>query len=87
MLLNNTLKSDEYLKLELLSLSSIRTNKKFQHSQGRRFWTGCKTSKALNFYKINETAAGVALVKAAAVGFTVHAEHRLLGDEGGRPPA
>jgi len=55
---------------ELLSLSSISTNKKFQHSQGRRFWTGYKPSKALNFYKINETAAGVALVKAAAVGFT-----------------
>ena len=87
-MLLNYIKSDEYRsKLQLLSLSSIISNKKFQHSQGRRFWTGYKTSKALNFYKINETAAGVALVKAAAVGFTMHADHRLLGDEGGRPPS
>ena len=87
-MLLNYIKSDEYRsKLQLLSLSSISSNKKFQHSQGRRFWTGYKPSKALNFYKINETAAGVALVKAAAVGFTMHADHRLLEDEGGGPPA
>ena len=65
----------------LLSLSGVSTNKKFQHSQGRRFWTGYKPSKALNFYKINETAAGVALVLAAAVGFAMCVGHQLLGEE------
>ena len=30
----------------------------------------------------NETTAGVALVLAAAVGFTMHVGHKLLGEEG-----
>ena len=30
----------------------------------------------------NETTAGVALVLAAAVGFTMHVDHKLLGEEG-----
>ena len=30
----------------------------------------------------NETAAGVALVLATAVGFTMHVDHKLLGEEG-----
>ena len=30
----------------------------------------------------NETAAGVALVLATAVGFTMHIDHKLLGEEG-----
>ena len=36
---------------------SCSTNRKFQHSQGRRFWTGYKPSKALNFYKTKQNCS------------------------------
>ena len=39
------------------------------------------TQLAQNKAKKNETAAGVALVLAAAVGFTMHVGHQLLGEE------
>ena len=38
-------------------------------------------------FRKNEATAGVALVAAAVADFTMYADHRLLEDEGGRPPA
>ena len=40
------------------------------------------TQLAQNKAKKNETAAGVAQALAAAVGFTMHVGHKLLGEEG-----
>ena len=40
------------------------------------------TQLVQNKQKKNETAAGVALVLATAVGFTIHVDHKLLGEEG-----
>ena len=59
-------KSDKIHKLRLLSLSiKISTKIKTQHSKGTGLWAvRIVTPKAPNK---NETAAGVALVKAAAV--------------------
>ena len=61
-------------------------HKNFPHSGGMRFWAGSLPPKALNYIvqnkQKNETTAGVALVLAAAVGFTMHVGHKLLGEEG-----
>ena len=60
--------------------------KNFQHSRGARFWAGelatQSTQLVQNKQKKNETAAGVALVLTAAVGFTGCVSHQLLGEEG-----
>ena len=53
--------------------------------KGGGFGLAISHPKHSTFTRQNETAAGVALVKAAAAGFTMHADHRLLEDEGGGP--
>ena len=59
--------------------------KNFPHSGGTRFWAGTCHPKhstgTKQSQKKNETAAGVALVLAAAVSFAMCVGHQLLGEE------
>ena len=80
--------SDKIHMLNRLSLSiDTVPTKSSNNPKGGGFGLAISHPKHSTFTRQNETAAGVALVKAAAVGFTMHADHRLLEDEGGGPPA
>ena len=58
----------------------------FPHSRGMRFWAGRLATQSTQLVqnkakKKNETAAGVALVLAAAVSITMRVGHQLLEEE------